>query len=66
MLTLFGVLPAAMAWSERYGDTTLTKTQIVPGGRPLLLLVGGSAAVVIVKEASAALLLLVGHTPGTG
>lgn len=55
-----------MAWSERYGDTTLTKTQIVPGGRPLLLLVGGSAAVVIVKEASAALLLLVGHTPGTG
>ena len=50
MLTLFGILPAAMAWSERYGDSTLTKIEIVPGGKPVLLLVGGTAAAIIVNE----------------
>jgi tyrosine-specific transport protein len=50
VLTLFGMLPAAMAWSECYADTTLTKIEIVPGGRPVLLVVGGTAAVIILNE----------------
>jgi len=34
VLVLFGVLPAAMAYSERYGNTTLTRFQV---GAPSLL-----------------------------
>ena len=28
VLVLFGLLPAAMAWSERYSETTLTRVQV--------------------------------------
>ncbi len=28
VLVLFGILPAAMAYSERYGNTTLTQVQV--------------------------------------
>ena len=31
VLVLFGIVPAAMAWSERYNESTLSRTQIVPG-----------------------------------
>jgi hypothetical protein len=51
VLSLFGVIPAAMVWSERYGGTTLSRLQIVPGGAPLLLLVAGTAAGIIGREA---------------
>jgi len=50
VLVLFGVIPALMAWSERYSRTTLTSVQIVPGGRLTLIMVGGCAAAVIVTE----------------
>jgi hypothetical protein len=50
VLVLFGILPAAMAWSERYNGTTLTQIRIVPGGMVTLVGVGGIAAAVIVNE----------------
>jgi hypothetical protein len=50
ILPLFGIIPAAMVWSERYGDGTMSRVQIVPGGRPALLLVGGIAAGIIGRE----------------
>ncbi|KAK9846332.1 hypothetical protein WJX81_001708 [Elliptochloris bilobata] len=54
VLVLFGVLPAAMAYSERYGDSTLTRFQVVPGGRASLVLVGALAGGVIVNQLLAA------------
>ena len=50
VMVLFGVLPAAMVWSERHMQTTLTQIRVVPGGRPTLLLVGGTAVAIIVNE----------------
>lgn len=51
MLVLFGVIPVAMAWSERYAGTTVTAVEeLVPGGRATLGLVGGAAATVILRE----------------
>lgn len=50
VLVLFGVLPAMMAWSERYGGTTVTSTQIVQGGRLSLICIGGLAGAVILAE----------------
>jgi tyrosine-specific transport protein len=50
ILTLFGIIPAAMVWTERYGDSTVSHVQLVPGGRPALLLVGGIAAGIIGRE----------------
>lgn len=50
MLVLFGLLPAAMAWSERYGDSTLTHNEIVPGGQFTILAVGGTAGAIITYE----------------
>ena len=52
VLVLFGLIPVAMVWSERYArpPTTLTRTEIVPGGRLVLLGVGGSAAAIIGRE----------------
>jgi tyrosine-specific transport protein len=55
VLVLFGLLPPAMAWSERYWKTTLTDIRVIQGGRPVLLAVGGVAAGIITNE----LLLLV-------
>lgn len=52
VLVLFGLIPVAMVWSERYArpPTTLTRTEIVPGGQLVLLGVGGSAAAIIGRE----------------
>lgn len=52
VLVLFGLFPVAMVWSERFSrpPTTLTRIEIVPGGRPMLLLVGGTAAAIIGRE----------------
>ncbi len=50
VLVLFGILPALMVYSERYGGTTLSQYQLVPGGRVVLGLVGGAAVMVIVNE----------------
>ncbi|GMH45738.1 hypothetical protein BSKO_13701 [Bryopsis sp. KO-2023] len=50
VLVLFGIIPAVMTWSERYGGTTLSSVRIVPGGKPAILLVGGAASFVILRE----------------
>ena len=52
VLVLFGLIPVAMVWSERFArpPTTLTRIEIVPGGKPVLLAVGGSAAAIIARE----------------
>ena len=50
VLVLFGLIPVAMVWSERYAGTTLSRVQIVPGGKPVLLLVAACAAGVIGRE----------------
>jgi tyrosine-specific transport protein len=64
VLTLFGILPAAMAWQSRYGSQQQQQDQqqqqqgpgvqscqpLLPGGVPVLLAVGGAAAAVIAHE----------------
>lgn len=61
VLTLFGILPAAMAWQSRYGSQQQQQGQqqgpgaqscqpLLPGGAPVLLAVGGAAAAVIARE----------------
>ena len=50
VLILFGLIPVAMAWSERYSGTTLSSQQVVPGGQPLLVAVAAGAAAVIGRE----------------
>ncbi len=63
VLTLFGILPAAMAWQARYGATTQQQQQqdaatvplqafqpLLPGGAPALVAVGGAAAAVVLYE----------------
>jgi tyrosine-specific transport protein len=50
VLTLFGLIPVAMCWSERYGGTSPSRQQLVPGGRPLLLAVAATAGGVIGRE----------------
>jgi hypothetical protein len=52
VLTLFGIQPAAMAWSARYGsNSSMQQTQhMVPGGRVALLAIGSAAAGVILNE----------------
>jgi amino acid permease len=50
VLVLFGLLPPAMAWSERYLKTTLTDIRVVDGERPVLLAVGGIAGCIICNE----------------
>ena len=47
VLVLFGVLPAAMAWSERRMDTSATEIRVVPGGAVTMFAVGGISAAVI-------------------
>lgn len=54
MLTLFGILPAAMAWQSRYGSAKESSSSLLPdiqpllpGGNLILLAVGGAAVVVI-------------------
>ncbi|CAN6848570.1 unnamed protein product [Brassica oleracea] len=50
VLVLFGLLPAAMSWSDRYVISSSTATQLVPGGKVTLSLVMGAAGYVIVSE----------------
>ncbi|CAH8313634.1 unnamed protein product [Eruca vesicaria subsp. sativa] len=53
VLVLFGILPAAMSWSDRYIVSSSTATsvpQLVPGGKVTLGLVMGAAGYVIVSE----------------
>ncbi|XP_038975071.1 tyrosine-specific transport protein isoform X2 [Phoenix dactylifera] len=52
VLVLFGVLPAAMAWSERYLDASQSPRlpPLVPGGKLTLSIVLGGALVVIFSE----------------
>lgn len=49
MLVLFGVLPAAMSWSDRYSGSSETPT-LVPGGKVTLSLVTAGSALVILTE----------------
>ncbi|GAB2218449.1 hypothetical protein Drorol1_Dr00001672 [Drosera rotundifolia] len=52
VLVLFGLLPAAMAWSDRYSTSSesLALPSLVPGGKVTLSLVIGGASWVIVSE----------------
>lgn len=51
ILTLFGILPASMAWVQRYdSDAEPVVPPIVPGGRATLGAMIGAAGVVIVVE----------------
>nr|GLL43286.1 uncharacterized protein LOC109193135 [Ipomoea trifida] len=52
VLVLFGLLPAAMAWSDRYSESSRSPRlpALVPGGRLTLSLVLGGSAFVILSE----------------
>ena len=51
ILTLFGILPALMAWSQRYGDgSDPAVPDVVPGGKTTLGFMIGGAALVIGLE----------------
>lgn len=50
MLVLFGIIPVLMAWSERYGGSTLARSELVPGGRGVLAAVGCAAGAIILRE----------------
>lgn len=52
VLVLFGILPAAMAWNERYGNVGLPAPfpPIVPGGRVVLGAVIAGAGYIITSE----------------
>lgn len=52
VLVLFGILPAAMAWNERYGNVCLSTPfrPIVPGGRVVLGAVIAGAGYIITSE----------------
>lgn len=54
VMSLFGVLPAVLAWQQRYsGSTGLEvgqRIEMVPGGRPVLVLVGGLALGIMLNQ----------------
>ncbi|MCO5573123.1 hypothetical protein L7F22_026888 [Adiantum nelumboides] len=52
VLTLFGILPAAMAWSERYGNDCIPSQfmPIVPGGRVSLGIIIAGAGYIITSD----------------
>ncbi|KAG2311824.1 hypothetical protein Bca4012_026315 [Brassica carinata] len=53
VLVLFGILPAAMSWSDRYvvsPSTATSSPQLVPGGKVTLSIVMGAAGYVIISE----------------
>ncbi|XP_010536150.1 PREDICTED: uncharacterized protein LOC104811210 [Tarenaya hassleriana] len=50
VLVLFGILPAAMAWSDRYSGSSIRMPELVPGGKLTLSLVMGGAGYVILSE----------------
>jgi tyrosine-specific transport protein len=52
VLSLFGILPAASAWSQRYGRPDSFSTyRAVPGERVMVILVGCAASGVILNQA---------------
>jgi len=48
-VTLFGILPALMVWKGRYSQK-LGKTELVPGGKPLLVVIMAFAAWIILLQ----------------
>ncbi|KAM0954056.1 putative amino acid/polyamine transporter 2 [Dioscorea sansibarensis] len=52
VLVLFGLIPAAMSWSERYSSSSLTPKipPVVPGGKLTLSITIGGATFVILSE----------------
>ena len=52
VLVLFGILPAAMSWSDRYSDLSESPKLplLVPGGKLTLSLVIGGAGFVILSD----------------
>ncbi|XP_058196315.1 uncharacterized protein LOC131312514 [Rhododendron vialii] len=52
VLVLFGILPGAMSWSDRYSDSSDSQKlpQLVPGGKLTLSIVIGGAGFVIFSE----------------
>lgn len=52
VLVLFGILPSAMSWSDRYSGSSQSQKLplLVPGGKLTLSLVIGGAGCVILSE----------------
>ncbi|XP_048136824.1 tyrosine-specific transport system isoform X1 [Rhodamnia argentea] len=52
VLVLFGILPAAMSWSDRQSNsiTSMRPPKLVPGGQLTLAVIGGGAGWVIISE----------------
>ncbi|CAL0317552.1 unnamed protein product [Lupinus luteus] len=52
VLVLFGVIPAAMSWSDRYSKSSpsVNLPELVPGGRITLLMVLGGSGYVLLSE----------------
>ena len=52
VLSLFGILPAASAWSQRYGkDSSFAGIRAVPGEKAMVIMVGCAAGGVILNQA---------------
>ena len=53
VLVLFGIIPAAMAWSDRYSSSSpsIKLPELVAGGRITLSLVIGGAGYIVLSEA---------------
>jgi len=47
VLVLFGLVPAAMVWSERYAGTTLSSLKVAPEGRAVLIGTAATAGLII-------------------
>lgn len=49
---LFGILPAAMSWSDRYSASSpsINLPQLVPGGKITLSIILGGAGYVVFSE----------------
>ncbi|KAH7560804.1 hypothetical protein JRO89_XS10G0109700 [Xanthoceras sorbifolium] len=52
VLVLFGILPAAMSWSDRYSNSSpsVKSQKLVPGGRITLSLVMGGSGYIILSQ----------------
>ncbi|KAE9606262.1 putative amino acid/polyamine transporter 2 [Lupinus albus] len=52
VLVLFGVIPAAMSWSDRYSKSSpsMNLPELVPGGRITLIMVLGGSGYVLLSE----------------
>lgn len=53
VLSLFGIIPVLMTWSERYSEdeVTLTKLRLVPGGKVVLTMLGVTSVGIIADQA---------------